>query len=212
MMYFFVDFARNFELMIANLTSSPYHNNLRYRKLAALSRRASNKANDWIVEIGTHSFDSCIKPALDFIENILNVIQDSLAYLTDIQILNYCDQTEATIELKRLEDKQAVFDGEDAEKITLTNDLEAHLQIFTASQPGVEELHEPIETLQNYMTELKNSAMYEILHALAESKQEHETQKVNRNTRLRKKTGTRDSERKQEHETQKVNRNTRLRK
>jgi hypothetical protein len=94
-MYLIVEFARNLALMIANLPSSPYREDNRFRKLAALSKQATVKALDWIIDIGAYSLDSFITPAGNFIAKIINVIKECTEYLADIQFGEYYEQTEA---------------------------------------------------------------------------------------------------------------------
>ena len=105
---------------------------------------------------------------------MLNAIQENTVDLTDMQLRKHCDQTEATIALKTLEDKLADQNndpnGEDDDSIALGNELEAQSQVLTSSQDGVTELQALIDTLQNYSTEVTNSAMYEVLNALKEQK------------------------------------------
>ena len=78
--------------------------------------------------------------------------------LTDMQLLKHCDQTEATIALKTLEEKFADRNndpnGEDDDRTALANELEAQSQILTSSQDGVTELQPLIDTLQNSSTEV----------------------------------------------------------
>ena len=141
-----------------------------------LSSQELIKVNAWILTIGKQSFAHCITPVCNLIENVLNVIQESIVHLTDIQLCEQCDATEATIELKILEGKLADFDrnndsisedgkladfdrnddsiSEDGKRTAVADELEAQLQILTASQVGVSELQSAIDTLQNYITEL----------------------------------------------------------
>ena len=174
MMYLFVEFARNLALMIANLPSSPYREDNRFRKLAALSKQATLKASDWIIDIGAHSLVSFITPAWIFFEKIMNAIKECTMYLGDIQFVERCDQSIASSMITRLEDKQAKFDGEDHEKTALANELEIYTQKLTGSQELDSALDALIQMLQNYMIDLQNSAMYAILHALV-SELEHGT-------------------------------------
>ena len=97
MMYFFVEFAGNLALMIASLPSSSYHNTDRYRKLAALYSEVLLTVNGWNLDIGEKSFACCITPACDFIEILLNIVQENIKHFTDIQLCELCDETETKI-------------------------------------------------------------------------------------------------------------------
>ena len=174
MMYLFVEFARNLALMIANLPSSPYREDNRFRKLAALSRQAGRQAADWIIEFGAHSLVSFITPAWIFIEKIINVIKACTVYLGDIQFGERYEQSIASSKITRLEDKKAKFDGENHHETALTNELETTLLILRRSKQLDSALDALIQMLQNYMIDLQNSVMYAILHALV-SELEHGT-------------------------------------
>ena len=166
MMYFFVEFARNLASMIANLPSSPYCDDNRFRKLAALSKQAIFKASDWIIDFGEYSLVSFITPARIFIEKIMNAIKACTVYLGDIQFGERYEQSLAESNISFLKDKKAKFDGENHHETALTNELETTLLILTRSKQLDSALDALIQMLQNYMIDLQNSAMYAILHAL----------------------------------------------
>ena len=94
------------------------------------------QVNDWILTIEKQSFAHCITPVCNFIENVLNVIQENIVNLTDKQICEHCDGIEATWKLQILEVKLADLDrnndsnSEDGERDAVADEVAASVKVY----------------------------------------------------------------------------------
>ena len=178
MIYYFAHLARSFMKMVEILSQilpSYDQDSDPYRQLFALYSESLLIVNEWNLDIGEKSFACVIPQACEFIEKLLNIVQENIEHLTDIELCELCKETEADIQLTILEGKLADFDRnnediDDAERTALAAELKAQVQILASCQVALKEWQAAIETLQNYVTELKNSRMYKLLYALAEKK------------------------------------------
>ena len=71
---------------------------------------------------------SFITPAWNFIEKIINVINECTVYLGDIQFGERYEQSIASSKITKFEDKKAKFDGENHYETELDNELEDEIE------------------------------------------------------------------------------------